>query len=186
MLDSMAAVMSSLTARQMNGDFDNDVRYPNGKYPRATGSRSSGPFGIYKCGDGKYIAIIGLQQSFFHGLCKGLNCNKVYVDQRFTNAKTRGQHKMELTTLLEKALSKKSMQEWLPILEREGVPVAAVNNLKEAVQEPQMKWRNMIVETTNGMKVIGNPVKISSYQDPKIVNASPTNPSSLKEVLSKL
>lgn len=93
---------------------------------------------------------------------------------------------MELTTLLEKALSKKSMQEWLPILEREGVPVAAVNNLKEAVQEPQMKWRNMIVETTNGMKVIGNPVKISSYDDPKIVNASPTNPSSLKEVLSKL
>ena len=186
MLDSMAAVMSSLTARQMNGDFDNDVRYPNGKYPRATGSRSSGPFGIYKCGDGKYIAIIGLQQSFFYGLCKGLNCIEMYTDVRFQNAITRGQYKMELKIILENALSKKSMQEWISILEQEGVPVAAVNNLKEAVQEPQMKWRNMIVETTNGMKVIGNPVKISTYDDPKIVNASPTNPSSLKELLSKL
>jgi crotonobetainyl-CoA:carnitine CoA-transferase CaiB-like acyl-CoA transferase len=45
MLDSMAAIMSSISVRQLSGAFD---RYPNG-YPRTTGSRSmvSGWGGLY-------------------------------------------------------------------------------------------------------------------------------------------
>ena len=175
--------MSTLTARELADEFR---RYPGGTYPRATGSRSLAPFGIYKCGDGKYLAIIGIQDHFFRGLCDGIGRPAMATDPRFSSGRRRGRNKVVLREMLEDALSARPMRNWIAHLEGHGVPVAAVNDLKGAVAEPQMAWRNMIVETTTGVQFIGNPVKISGYDDPKVVPGVQEEPGDLRSLLSKL
>ena len=43
-------------------------------------------------------------------------------------------------------LSQKTTAEWLPIMEAEGVPVAPVNNLHEAIYSEQVTQRNFLLE----------------------------------------
>jgi CoA:oxalate CoA-transferase len=46
-------------------------------------------------------------------------------------------------------------------------------NVLEAAEHPQTKARNMLVEA-GGVRVSGNPIKISGYEDPPTRAAAPT------------
>ena len=89
---------------------------------------------------------------------------EMITDERF-QGRNRVKNKKLFVQILEEVLSTKNMQEWVEILRNVGVPAAPVNDMKGAVNEEQLKHRNMIVETTDGVKLIGNPVKISGYPD---------------------
>ena len=59
--------------------------------------------------------------------------------------------------------------EWVKILEDKRIPCGPINNIKEAVESPQTKARNMIVSAMHNkigeFKMAGNPIKMSSYKD---------------------
>ena len=74
-----------------------------------------------------------------------------------------------------------SCQHWLKLLHKAGVPCGPVNNIQQAMDEPQVKHRNMLFELVDksNQKVpqIANPLKFSkldlSYQlPPPILGAS--------------
>ena len=162
MLDTLASVMSSIGVRQLNGLMEK--MYPDGKYPRANGSRRNIPFSIYKCKDGRYVSRIAYQPHFYKVMWQALGRPEMIADERF-QGRNRVKNKKLFVQTLEEVLSTKNMQEWVEILRNVGVPAAPVNDMKGAVNEEQLKHRNMIVETTDGVKLIGNPVKILGYPD---------------------
>jgi CoA:oxalate CoA-transferase len=180
MLDSMAAIMSSVTVRQIAGAFD-----ANG-YPRQTGSRSTGPFGIYPCQDGAYIAIIGVQPHFYASLCEVLSRPAMVTDSRFKNAMLRGRNKDTFNEALHEALSHKPMREWVQLLQAKGVPCGPVNDLKSAVDEPQLQHRGMLVRSADGIDLVGNPIKISGYDQPTVLPALDQAKTDIHTILSKL
>ena len=55
------------------------------------------------------------------------------------------------------------------MLEAKRIPCGPINNIKEAVESPQTKARNMIVSAMHNkigeFKMAGNPIKMSSYED---------------------
>ena len=53
-----------------------------------------------------------------------------------------------------------------------GVPVAPILDVAAAVEHPQTKARNMIIEA-GGIRMPGNPVKIHGYDDPTERLAAP-------------
>ena len=71
--------------------------------------------------------------------------------------------------MLEKVLKKKKASYWISKLESYGVPVAKLNNIKEALELQQILDRNMIVDVILKdkvkLKVAGNPIKISNFKD---------------------
>eukprot|EP00935_MAST-01C_sp_MAST-1C-sp1_P002694 g2694.t1 len=182
MLDSMAAIMSSVTVRQLAGVFDKRG------YPRTTGSRSTAPFGIYPCSDGAYIAIIGVQPHYYASLCEVIGRPEMATDPRFKNSISRAsfKNKPAFNQMLEEALSHKPMREWVQLLQAAGVPCGPVNNLAGAVEEPQLQHRNMIVESEDGLKLIGNPVKISGYADPPKRSALDLAHTDIHTILARL
>ena len=56
-------------------------------------------------------------------------------------------------------------------MEKEKIPCGPIFNIKEAVENPQIGSRNMIVKAYHKVigdfKLAGNPIKMSSYKDEK-------------------
>ena len=78
----------------------------------------------------------------------------------------------ELKKILEEKLSSKKTSDWVSEMEKDKIPCGPIFNIKEAVENPQIESRNMIVKAfhkvVGDFKLAGNPIKMSSYKDEKI------------------
>ena len=77
----------------------------------------------------------------------------------------------DLKKILELKLQTNSTSEWCKIFEENKIPCGPIFNIKEAVENPQVDSRNMIVKAyhkvVGDFKLAGNPIKMSSYKDEK-------------------
>ena len=75
----------------------------------------------------------------------------------------------ELKKILEEKLLSKTTLDWVNLMEKERIPCGPIYNIKEAVENPQVQSRNMIVKAYHKVigdfKLAGNPIKMSSYKD---------------------
>ena len=72
--------------------------------------------------------------------------------------------------ILENKLLNKSTNEWIRSMEKYKIPCGPIFNIKDAVENPQVEARNMIVKAYHKIigdfKLAGNPIKMSAYEDP--------------------
>ena len=77
----------------------------------------------------------------------------------------------ELKKIIEEKLSAKNTSMWVQAMEKEKIPCGPIYNIKEAVENPQIESRNMIVKAYHKVigdfKLAGNPIKMSTYKDEK-------------------
>ena len=77
----------------------------------------------------------------------------------------------ELKKILEDKLKEKDTKNWVNAMEKEKIPCGPIFNIKEAVENPQVESRNMIVKAYHKVigdfKLAGNPIKMSTYIDEK-------------------
>ena len=75
----------------------------------------------------------------------------------------------ELKKILEQKLINKTTNEWVKHFEDLKIPCGPIFNIKEAVENPQVGARNMIVKAYHKVigdfKLAGNPIKMSTYKD---------------------
>ena len=99
---------------------------------------------------------------------------KIFKDPELKNPlyeKTfeRQKDKEKIAAIMQKELSEETSQHWLHELEKESVPCARVNNLKQAINDEQIQYRKMVVDVPHpeggSVKVPGNPIKLSSITD---------------------
>jgi formyl-CoA transferase len=86
-------------------------------------------------------------------------------DERFVDAGARRRHYSVFKPMLEEALSHRSVGEWLSLFEGAGVPCGRVNNIYEAMAEPQLQSRGMLVQTSSidKLRLIASPINLSSH-----------------------
>ena len=87
----------------------------------------------------------------------------------YEKAFERQKDKEKIAAIMQKELSEETSQHWLHELEKESVPCARVNNLKQAINDEQIQYRKMVVDVPHpeggSVKVPGNPIKLSSITD---------------------
>jgi CoA:oxalate CoA-transferase len=132
------------------------------------------------------IAVYG--DRFWPGFCRAIQREELIEDPRFANNSQRLVNKDELLGLLGRHLGERTREEWLDRLAAEGVPVAPLHDVGEALTSPQATARQMVV-TVDGpdghdMDLIGNPIKLTQPVPP--VTAPPLLGSHTDEVLSEL
>ena len=159
MLDCQIAILENAIARYLS----------KGEIPKPMGSRhpSISPFEAFKTKD-SYIIIAAGNDKLFEGMCKVFNL-ELHNDVKFKTNANRNKNIEELKKILEDKLKDKTTAEWVKILEDKRIPCGPINNIKEAVESPQTKARNMIVSAMHNkigeFKMAGNPIKMSSYKD---------------------
>ena len=90
-------------------------------------------------------------------------------DKRFSTNSLRCENMNELKSIFEDKLSSKNTSEWVNEMEKLKIPCGPIFNIKEAVENPQVEARNMIVKAyhkvVGDFRLAGNPIKMSSYED---------------------
>ncbi len=75
----------------------------------------------------------------------------------------------QLKEIFEKQLNSKTTNEWVKEMEALKIPCGPIFNIKQAVENPQVQERNMIVKSYHKIigefKSAGNPIKMSTYKD---------------------
>ncbi len=75
----------------------------------------------------------------------------------------------DLKKIFEKKLKEKNTDEWIEKMEKLKIPCGPIYNIKQAVENPQIKERNMIVKSYHKIigefRSAGNPIKMSTYKD---------------------
>ena len=95
----------------------------------------------------------------------------------------------DLKKILELKLQTKSTSEWCKIFEENKIPCGPINNIKNAVESPQIAERNMIVSANHNkignFKMAGNPIKMSPYEDPSTRGEIPDLDQHRKKILDE-
>jgi crotonobetainyl-CoA:carnitine CoA-transferase CaiB-like acyl-CoA transferase len=156
MLDCQAALLSYQAAYYLH----------SGVVPgrQGRGHESIPTYRSFEAKDGIHIVITANTERMWQGLARGLGHEEWLTDPRFTTNKERLANKQVLWPLLEEAFRTRSADEWIPILEREEIPVGVVNTLDRVMKDPQILHRNMVLdldgEGGRHARVAGNPIKL--------------------------
>ena len=160
MLDCQIAILENAIARYLS---KNEIPGPMGsRHP------SIAPFEAFKTKD-SYIIIAAGNDKLFKNLCDVLEIPEISNDERFNTNSLRCENMSQLKEIFENKLSTKNTEEWIREMEQLKIPCGPIFNIKQAVENPQIQERNMIVNSFHkvigNFKSAGNPIKLSTYKD---------------------
>ena len=139
--------------------------------PIGSGHPSNLPVGAYACADGKYVQVHCASQEFAMktlGMMGGEVDTLLGMDEdpRFTTAPARIENRDALEAALSSGFRTKPRDEWESLLLKWDVPGGPVNNIAEALSDPQVLMRDMVVEidhpVAGSYRTAGNPIKDGS------------------------
>ena len=154
----------------------------SGEVPKPIGSShpSNLPVGAYLTADGSYLQIHCASQQFAMKTLQMMagevaELQGMDADPRYQTPTDRMANREALDDALSRGFGSKPRKEWILLLEKWDVPGGPVNNIAEALADPQVLLRNMVVEvdhpTAGRYKTAGNPIKTGA---PEEFNPPPT------------
>ncbi len=138
-----------------------------GESPGPTGSAHvlTAPYQAFRAKDG-WINIGGANQKNWEALGEVLGHPEWKSDARFVDNDARMKNLPALVETMTAVLSTRTRAEWLEALDAAGVPAGPVNNMKEALTNPQVVARGMVVEVDHPKSgrspALGCPVHFSA------------------------
>ena len=162
MLDCQIAILENAIARYLS---KNEIPEPMGsRHP------SIAPFEAFKTKD-SYIIIAAGNDKLFTKLCEILEISDISKDENFNTNSKRCENMDKLKKIFEEKLKSKNTKEWIKEMESLKIPCGPIYNIKQAVENDQIKGRNMIVKSYHKkigeFRSAGNPIKMSTYDDKK-------------------
>jgi CoA:oxalate CoA-transferase len=168
------------------------MRYTtSGEIPGPLGARhpSITPFEAFKAKDGDIIIAAG-NDGLWVKLAEALGHPELAQKPEYKTNPLRNQHQQQLKAEIDAILSTNTRDHWLGVLEAAGLPCGPVNNVAQAIAHPQVEARNMLIEvddaTTGPLKLVGNPMKLSAFDDPKTRAQAPDLDADRAKILREL
>ena len=142
------------------------IALATGEAPRAMGSAHplNAPYQAFQASDG-WIVVGGANQKNFTRTLEALGAPEIGTDPRFATNAARMANLAALEAELSGRFRTRPAAHWLEVLETAGVPCGPVNNMLQALSDPQTIAREMVVEvqhpTVGPVKALGLPIKFS-------------------------
>jgi formyl-CoA transferase/CoA:oxalate CoA-transferase len=140
--------------------------FADGEVPKRLGSASpqNAPYQAFETEDG-YINVGTGNDRLWIKFCEVTRLEELTKDPRFQNNALRVKNQKELAKAIEPAMKRKTTREWTHLLDEAGIPCGPIYNLDEALADPQVLSRKMVVEydhpKAGRVKSIGFPIKFS-------------------------
>ena len=169
MLDSQIAIQEHALA----------IATATGKAPGPTGARhpTITPFSTYRAADGFFVIAAG-NDAIFARLCTALGLPGLARDPRFLTNALRCDNVHLLKRQIEMVTLERPRAHWIAMLDGAGVPTGLVQDMTEALADPQVRARNMVLPIAPrpggpAFTAAGNPVKMSDLPDPPARHPAP-------------
>lgn len=135
---------------------------PPGRYGNAHANIV--PYQVFRASDQDFIIACG-NDSQFVALCDAIGLAHLPADPRFTRNADRVANREAIVEILSQHFIEGRAQEWIDRVHPRGVPIGAINSIAQALDEPQVKARNMLVTIPHPLKgdfvTVGSPIKMS-------------------------
>lgn len=145
------------------------------------------PYNTYRTADG-HIIIACIGDAFFERF-RGVVDLPLLQDPRYLQQPARIADRERIDAAIEALLVTEPSQAWLERLRAARIPCAPVNNLAQALSDPQVLARDMVVEVPlasgERLRMPGNPVKLSG-DTPEPFTPPPTLGQHTQQVLRDL
>jgi crotonobetainyl-CoA:carnitine CoA-transferase CaiB-like acyl-CoA transferase len=135
---------------------------PPGRYGNAHANIV--PYQVFRASDRDFIIACG-NDSQFISLCNAIGLPELPRDVRFARNADRVTNRVEVISILSEHFLKDRADEWVQRIHPQGVPVGAINSIAQALDEPQVKARDMLVNIPHPLNpdfvTVGSPIKLS-------------------------
>ncbi len=156
MLDSVTALLT----------YQASIAFATGQTPARMGNRhpSIAPYDTFPAADGEFVLSVGNDDQF--GRLAGVIARpELARDPRFVTNADRVRHYDALSRELTQSFTLWNRSDLLAALTAAGVPASAVRTITEALSDPQVAAREMIVPlehvAAGSIRVLGTPLKFS-------------------------
>ena len=162
MLDCQVAMLSYQAAYHL---MSGEVPGPQGK------SHDSIPtYRSFRCRDGAEIVVAANTEPMWRALCAAIGRPELSSDPRFLKNSDRYRNRPQLDEVLEAAFAARDADDLVAALIAHSVPTGVINSVGEALRDPQVLSRDMVVTLHDGegdgVRVAGNPIKIRDVASP--------------------
>jgi succinate--hydroxymethylglutarate CoA-transferase len=134
------------------------IRRAGGGHPQVV------PYQVFHAADGPMV-VACLNDTFWAPLCRGIDRTDLINDPRYVDNPARATNRSQLIPMLAQLFESASRDDWLARLRSHGVPCAPVNELEEALADPQVIHNHSLVELTHPVHgtytVPNNPIRMS-------------------------
>lgn len=179
MLDSVAALLT----------YQAGIVFATGGSPGRLGNQhpSIAPYDTFSTSDGDFVLAVGNDEQF-RRMAALLGRAPLADDPRFSTNPGRVANYAALRAILEDAFGSWTRDALVKALTEARVPAGAVRSVSEALADPQLAAREMVVPlqhaTAGRMQVLGNPIKMSETR-PQIRQAPPVLGQHTEDILRK-
>jgi CoA:oxalate CoA-transferase len=168
MLDCQVAILENAIARYA---ATGEVAGPLGaRHPSIT------PFAAFEAKDG-WIIIAAGNDTLFRRMCEAIGAPELPDDPRFVTNGLRTDNEAALSEAINAALRARTVDQWLAMLEKAGVPCGPINAIDQVLSDPHVLARNMVVTSedpdSGKLLMAGNPIKMSGFADPETRRPAP-------------
>jgi len=156
MLDTVASLLT----------YQAGIVFATGTSPGRMGNQhpSIAPYDTFATTDGEFVLAVGNDEQF-RRMAAAVDAQRLAADERFTTNKDRVRHYDALRAELRAIFSTWTRDGVVRALTAAGVPCGAVRSVTEALADPQLTARRMIVPlehaVVGSVRVLGNPLKLS-------------------------
>lgn len=123
------------------------------------------PQDVFPCRDGHVVVVVG-NDGQYAKFCEAIARPDLAADPRFVTNGGRVQHQAELLPEIVAALAADDMASWVKRLEQAGVPCAPINTVPDALADPQIAHRQMLVHldhpVAGSLPMIASPLRFAN------------------------
>lgn len=112
-------------------------------------------YALYEAKDGRWVTVGALEPHFWRNLCQQLDLSE-YASEQYAQ----GDKLAEMFARFRARFKEKTQAEWVAQLADLDICFGPVATLSEALDDPQVLHRQMMVEL-DGRRTVGNPLKLS-------------------------
>lgn len=157
MLDAVAALLT----------YQAGAYFATGVAPARLGNRhpTIAPYETFAASDGEVVVAVG-NDGLWRDFCAVAGLEHLVQDPRFATNPSRVAHRNELNAILAPRMAERTRAAWIAQLTEAGVPCGSVRSVAEALTDPQILAREMVVPihhpVAGAMHVTGVPIKLSA------------------------
>ncbi|UXN06909.1 CaiB/BaiF CoA transferase family protein [Bartonella sp. HY761] len=143
----------------------------SGKVPHRLGNTHPNimPYQVFPAKDGFVIITCGNDRQFA-SLCQSLQLNQLVGDPLYENNGKRLENSKKLTESLSEKTAQKTRAELIDLMGKVGVPCGPINTVEDAINDQQIKARNLKIEV-EGFPLLRSPIIFS--RSPMVYEKAP-------------
>jgi formyl-CoA transferase len=139
----------------------------SGKAPGRAGNAHQNivPYQVFKASDGYVIIAVGNDAQFAR-FCEVAGRPELATDPRYQRNADRVRNRVELVAIIESFVRTRTAVDWAEALDRVGVPCGPINDIAQALADPQVAARGLRIDLPHPLAghvpMVANPIRMSA------------------------